>query len=72
MGSNHRVWLIALLMSWQAYALAAGEPGQLDPEFNGSGVAVHEVGGEVTSQVGKVFVVDSAPYCRWLSRRQFR
>lgn len=36
---------------------AAGQPGLLDPTFNGTGVVEHEVGGEVTSQISRVFVL---------------
>lgn len=50
--------IMALLMSWQAIGLAGSDPGVLDPAFNGAGVVVHEVGGEVTSQISKVFVLD--------------
>lgn len=49
---------MVLLMSWQTIGLADGDPGVLDPAFNGSGVVVHEVGGEVTSQASKVFLLD--------------
>jgi hypothetical protein len=38
MRNSHQCTAIALLMSWYAYADAAGEPGTLDPAFNGSGV----------------------------------
>lgn len=57
MRNNHRL-AIALLVSWHTHGLAAGDPGVLDPAFNGSGVVVHEVGGEVTSQISKVFVLE--------------
>lgn len=36
---------------------AAGQPGLLDPTFNGTGVVEHEASGEVTSQISRVFVL---------------
>jgi uncharacterized delta-60 repeat protein len=58
MRGTHRSVAIALLISWQAAPVSAGEPGLLDPAFNGTGVVEYEVGGEVTSQISKVFVLE--------------
>lgn len=58
MRNSHQCTAIALLISWYACGVAAGEPGTLDPAFNGSGVVVHEVGGEVFSQVSNVFLLE--------------
>jgi uncharacterized delta-60 repeat protein len=58
MQTSQQFTLLALLMSWQSFGLATGDPGVLDPAFNSSGVVVHEVGGETTSQVSKVFMLE--------------
>lgn len=53
-----RLPTIPMVLMLLASVNAAGQPGLLDPSFNGTGVVEHQVGGEVTSQISKAFVLE--------------